>query len=712
MDMSQYLEIFIEESKEHLQEMNEILLVLENDFSNTNLLNDIFRVAHTIKGMSGTMGFEKVANLTHEMENLLHLCRSNEMPVDSHIIDIVFECFDSLEEYIENLENTGVEGDLDTGDLVQRLNKIVKSKSTDFLKDENAAKTQSDSSASTGAQQVAQNETEDMICSIDLSGISFDLMEQALSVGRYLFRIGVELEEQCMLKAARAFIVFNTVEKYGDLLKSQPSVEDIEDENFEHKFFILLLAERNSAEELLKEIRGLTDVKNAVVESIDLDKLKLLSKQLSESEKAQEHANQEQEHEQKHEFEAKERSDSGAKKESVKAGASKEADKPKMNKTVRVDIDRLDDLMNLVSELIIVKTTLDDPDTLKSRQSTSNAIEYLERITSSLHDSVMKVRMVPVEHTFNRFPRMVRDLSKDLDKPIKLEMSGEDTEVDRTVIDEIGDPLIHLIRNSIDHGVENRATRLERGKPQQGTVALRAYPDGNTVVIEVEDDGNGIDVKKVAKKALEKELVTQAALDMMNDREIANLLFLPGFSTAEKVTDLSGRGVGLDVVKTKIESLSGSVEVESVMGQGSKFIIRLPLTLAIIQALMVEIGKEKYAIPLSNIKIITAIKRSDITRVEHQDVVLYRNETLPIINMAQMLGLESDESKENLTVVIVRNGSAEAGLIIDNLVGQHEIVIKSLGKYLGNVKYISGATILGNGGVALIIDPNQLFRRE
>lgn len=712
MDMSQYLEIFIEESKEHLQEMNEILLVLENDFSNTNLLNDIFRVAHTIKGMSGTMGFEKVANLTHQMENLLHLCRSNEMPVDGHIIDIIFECFDSLEEYIGNLENTGQEGDLDTTDLVSRLNKIATAKSTAFLDEEGAKPAaKAEATATSAAQSPAEAVHDPSVSGIDVSGISFDIIEKALSVGRCLYRIGIELEEECMLKAARAFIVFNTVENYGDILKSEPSVEDIEDENFEHKFYVLLLSEKQNGDEILASVKTLTDIKDAMIENIDIDKFKRL---ISESQDSTEHeaVEEESKEEKKEEISNGVQAPASNKAAPPSKAPTKEADKPKMNKTVRVDIDRLDDLMNLVSELIIVKTTLDDPETLRSRQGTSNAIEYLERITSSLHDSVMKVRMVPVEHTFNRFPRMVRDLSKELDKPIKLEMSGEDTEVDRTVIDEIGDPLIHLIRNSIDHGVENRATRLERGKPEQGIVALRAYPDGNTVVIEVEDDGNGIDVNKVGKKAVEKGLITQSALDMMTDREIANLLFLAGFSTAEKVTDLSGRGVGLDVVKTKIESLSGTVEVDSVMGRGSKFIIRLPLTLAIIQALMVEIGTEKYAIPLSNIKIITAIKRRDITRVENQDVVLYRNETLPIINMAELLGIEDDPGKENLTVVIVRNGSSEAGLIIDNLVGQHEIVIKSLGKYLGNVKYISGATILGNGGVALIIDPSQLFRRE
>jgi len=367
--------------------------------------------------------------------------------------------------------------------------------------------------------------------------------------------------------------------------------------------------------------------------------------------------------------------------------------------------------MNLVSELIIIKTRLEDTDQ-SGVQNSHDAIEYLERITTSLHDAVMKVRMVPVERVFNRFPRMVRDLSKDLGKGIKLFMSGEETEVDRTVIDEIADPLIHLIRNSIDHGIESPEIRSAHGKDDTGSVFLRAYPDGNTVCIEVEDNGNGIDEKVIGTKALEKGIVTDSEVEMMNQKELINLLFRPGFSTAEKITDLSGRGVGLDVVKTKIESLNGTVEVDSVLGEGSKFTIRLPLTLAIIQALMVNLGDEKYALPLNNIKEITTIETSSISLVQNQEVVLYRNKTLPIIRLNEVLNVQYEDEqvqKDEMIVVVVKKGDQEAGFVVDSLIGQQEIVIKSLGKYLTGIKMIAGATILGNGSVALIIDPNQLF---
>ena len=392
-------------------------------------------------------------------------------------------------------------------------------------------------------------------------------------------------------------------------------------------------------------------------------------------------------------------------------------DKGKTSKTVRVEIGRLDNLMNLVSELIIIKTRLEDLDSKNqksndqgSKNNMNEAIEYLERITTSLHDAVMKVRMVPVERTFNRFPRLVRDLSKELGKNIKLFMSGEETEVDRTVIDEIGDPLIHLIRNSLDHGIESPAEREKAGKDETGFVALRAYPDGNTVVIEVEDDGKGINPEVIKRKAIEKRIITKEEADVMSEKEIINLLFKAGFSTVDKVTDLSGRGVGLDVVKSKIEAINGTVEVVSNLGQGSKFVIRLPLTLAIIQALMVNLNQEKFAIPLNNIKEITTIETVKITMVQDQEVVLYRNKTLPIIRMKEVLDIEHEhETLDELIVVIVKKGDVEAGLVVDSLIGQQEIVIKSLGKYLTGIKAIAGATILGNGSVALIVDPNQLF---
>jgi two-component system chemotaxis sensor kinase CheA len=694
MDMSQYLEIFIDESKDHLQNMNEILLTLEKDKSDLSLLNEIFRVAHTIKGMAGTMGFTKVANLTHEMENVLHLVRNKEIEVNTAIIDLLFECFDALEAYVGHLESTGKEGTLDTTDLVERLKVIAETKSADHIAPKESVTVQESPVEEepmveeAPAQEVAS-------FSLDLSDVK-DVLFAALDQANQAHMVRITLDEGCLLKSARAFIVFNTLEQFGEVLKSDPTAELIEDEKFDRSFELLYVG-KLSEKALRSEMQKISEISSVEIAPVTAEMLEdtgdyqpvVTRDEITDlNEKIQQLKDTEETED-----------------------VTQKIEKAKTSKTVRVDISRLDNLMNLVSELIIIKTRLEDHDT-NTHQNLNDTVEYLERITTSLHDAVMKVRMVPVERTFNRFPRMVRDLSRDLGKNINLIMSGEETEVDRTVIDEIGDPLIHLIRNSIDHGIESPEERYRLEKPEQGTVALKAYPDGNTVVIEVEDDGGGIDSDRVLKKAIHKGLVTSQEVENLNQQEIINLLFMPGFSTAETVTDLSGRGVGLDVVKSKIESLNGTVEVQSQKGKGSKFIIRLPLTLAIIQALMVNLAEEKYAVPLNNIKEITTIPTSDLTLIQNQEVVLYRNKTLPILRLGDILNVERPADapeEEEMVVVIVKKGQSEAGLVVDSLIGQQEIVIKSLGKYLAGIKIIAGATILGNGGVALIVDPNQLF---
>ena len=395
------------------------------------------------------------------------------------------------------------------------------------------------------------------------------------------------------------------------------------------------------------------------------------------------------------------------------AGKGKSTPKPVTNRTIRVDIEKLDALMNQVSELIIAKNSLVSISSNDSgdfqNQSFHEQIEYLERITTNLHESVMKVRMVPIESVVAKFPRMIRDLSRKLDKKMELYMTGEDTELDRTVIDEIGDPLMHLLRNSADHGLESAEVRKERGKSEVGSIFLDAYQDGNNVVIEVRDDGNGIDIEKVKSKAIEKGNITEEQAAIMSDKEVIDLLFKPSFSTSDKVTDVSGRGVGLDVVKSKIEALGGDVEVKSVYGEGSTFIIRLPLTLAIIQALMVKLGDEKYAISLGSIQTIEDIPVSEIKYVHAKEVIHLRGNVIPLIRLRELLDVPGEqEEQENITVVIVSKGDKQAGLVVDSLIGQMEIVIKSLGKYININKMISGATILGDGSVALIIDANTL----
>ncbi|HZK58131.1 MAG TPA: chemotaxis protein CheA [Clostridia bacterium] len=675
MDMTQYLQIFIEESRENLQNMNSNLLYLEDNPEDINILNNIFRVAHTLKGMSATMGFNNVTHLTHEMENILDHIRRDNMKVNVDIIDLLFKCFDKLEGYIGNIENCGHEG----GEATELIDKL-RSIEPDTVCAEGNKNHITDSSTEDPSKHAVQ-----------LNEYVNNVVSAAIKDGLNVNLIKITLDDGCVLKSARAYVVINTLEKISDIIHSNPSIEEIEDEMFGLSFELVIISERDD-KFIRNELNSISEI-----EFIEIIPLLQENIKVSQNIPVVGHMNN---------IDTKNEGD----------GSGGVTDKrTRTGKTVRVDIDRLDNLMNLVSELIIIKTRLEGVDEDKKRQNANEAIEYLERITTSLHDAVMKVRMVPIERVFNRFPRMVRDLSKELGKNITLIMSGEETEVDRTVIDEIGDPLIHLIRNSIDHGIEGIEKRVESGKEKTGTVKLIAYPDGNNVVIEVEDDGGGIDVERVKKKAIERGIVTHEEVQLMDDKESIQLLFNPGFSTVDAVSDISGRGVGLDVVKTKIESLGGVVEADSYQGKGTKFIIRLPLTLAIIQALLVVVGTEKYAIPLNSIKEITTIREGAIRKVQDSEVVLYRDSTLPILRLSKLLNvpntneLHKDVDRE-VVAVIVKKGEKDAGLIVDSLIGQQEIVIKSLGKYLLNIPLIAGATILGNGSIALIVDINSYFK--
>lgn len=673
MDISQYLEIFIEESQEHLQSLNQSLLGLETNPKDTKLLNEIFRVAHTIKGMSATMGFSIMMDLTHEMENVLDAIRNEKLEVNSHIVDILFECLDYLESSIDSISNSGKESQ---GDTAQIKNKLLS------LYEESTGKEGIDT-----VKADTHFEDNEKIEDFPFNQYDVELARKAIAQKMKVYKLKVVLSKGCMLKWARAFIVFKTIEKYADIFKSSPKVEDIEDEKFDNEFKLAIITVE-SKKKIKKNIESISEIEQVIFEDITkIEEDNELHNKLALT---------------------------GSENNDLTRKAVNHIDstmgKAKIGKTVRVDIDRLDNLMNLVSELIIIKTRLEGIDAQSKDQNMTEAVEYLERITTNLHDAVMKVRMVPIERVFNRFPRMVRDLSRELDKGIILDMSGEETELDRTVIDEIGDPLIHLIRNSIDHGIESRDIRIKNNKPADGKVILRAYQDGNSVVIEVEDDGKGIDIEKIREKAIDTGLINANDSADLDNSEIIDFLFHPGFSTSKSISDLSGRGVGLDVVKTKIESLGGNVEIETMTNLGSKFIIRLPLTLAIIQTLLVNIGKEKYAIPLNSIKEITSIKTQDIKNIQGKEVLLYRENVLPIIRLHKVLDIkDSNDEEEHLTVVIVKKGDKDSGFVVDSLIGQQEIVIKPLGRYLGNIRIMAGATILGDGQVALIIDTNTLI---
>lgn len=689
MDMSQYLEIFIDETKEDLQSLNESLLQLEQNPKDTAILNEIFRVAHTLKGMAGTMGFNKMAKLTHDMENVLHALRNNEISVTPKLVDTLFMCLDALENYTENIVNTGSEGNNDYNGIISELNNAVNNKT-----EQETVKTEVENNQS--EPEKTDNKTY-KTAQFKLNQYEQNIAYKAKELGMNVLKITVVLNKGCVLKSARSFIIFQTIERHSEIIRSEPRVEDIEDEKFDFEFTVVCITKEEPSF-FEKDINSIAEIDEVVITSLGYEDFQLAETEKISSENTANSVDT---------VNAVVEDSSDSKQEDN--SQNNQAHKAKTGKTVRVDIDRLDVLMNLVSELIIIKTRLEGIDIGDRTQAYNEAIEYLERITTNLHDAVMKVRMVPVEMVFNRFPRMIRDTARDLNKEIILNMSGEDTELDRTVIDEIGDPLIHLLRNSADHGIESIEKRKAAGKPTAGKIDLRAYQDGNNVVIEVCDDGQGIDLEKVKKKAIEKGLVKKEIANTLSQKDIIDFLFKPSFSTSDKITDLSGRGVGLDVVKTKIEQLGGVVEVETEWGKGSKFIIRLPLTLAIIQALLVVIGEEKYAIPLSSTKEIIKISPDQIMLVQKQEVIMIRDTVIPIVRLNRILDIPTDENnKKQLTVVIVKKGERLSGFLVDSLIGQQEIVIKSLGKLLSGIKFIAGATILGDGNVALILDVNSL----
>lgn len=703
MDVSQYLEIFLDETREHLQSLNTEILNLEQDPENMDTINEIFRAAHSLKGMAGTMGYKRMQNLTHDMENVFSEVRNGTIKIKSNMIDILFQCLDALEEYTTNIQESSDEGTNDNEALIKLLNDCLKTEEEETA--EEKAEEQIEEKTTEVEKPVSSGDGKWKEIALDDS--EKHVISEAIKQGKKVYGVTVKVQESCILKAARAFLVFKAIEELGEILVSSPSAQDIEDEHFDLDFSIIVVTESN-LDAVLTAVKSVSEIEDAEGGEVSVEEEQPEEK--PEEEQPEEKPAEEQNLPAAQAVPAKAAAPT-AKQQEKKGGGQKAVG----NRTVRVDIEKLDVLMNLVSELIIAKNSLVSAST-QSQGGGDNAvkdhIEYLESVTTNLHESVMKVRMVPIESVVNKFPRMIRDLTKTLNKKMELTMTGEETELDRTVVDEIGDPLMHLLRNSADHGLESAEVRKERGKPEVGSIFLNAYQDGNNVIIEVGDDGNGIDVQAVKAKAIERGVITPEQGENMSDKEIIDLLFLPSFSTAKQITDISGRGVGLDVVKSKVESLSGEVEVKTKLGEGSTWTIRLPLTLAIIQALMVEVGGEKYAISLGSVVTIEDIKPTDVKLVESKEVINLRGQVIPLIRLNEVLDIESTRSEdENMTVVIVKKGDKQAGLVVDELQGQAEIVIKSLGKYINvnKIRIISGATILGDGEVALILDTNALI---
>ena len=558
MDVSQYLEIFIDESSEHIQTLSDCIMTLEQEPENKDTINEIFRAAHSLKGMAGTMGFKRMQHLTHDMENVFQEVRSDKIKVDSSMIDLLFKCLDAIDSYVENIKSTSDEGTDDNEVIIKELNDFIAkangqpvSKQAEAQETVNEAKTQASSDASPN-----------VLDTIELTNNEKNLIDEAISAGLKIYGMTVTVASDCLLKAARAFLVFRAVEELGQIVVYRPSSQDIEDEKFDLSFSFYV-ASGESFDKLEHAASNVSEIDKVFGKEITEFHIEGEAEQTAQaSEETQKAA------------EKKEEKAPAAKTETAKPKASNDSQKQAVShkkattsRTVRVDIEKLDMLMNQVSELIIAKNSLvamsSSDGENNNNQSFHEQIEYLERITTNLHESVMKVRMVPIESVTQKYPRMIRDLSRTLNKKMNLVITGEDTELDRTVVDQIGDPLQHLLRNSADHGLESNEVRLERGKPEVGTIFLNAYQEGNNVVIKVGDDGNGINTEAVKAKAIERGIVTAEQAENLSQKDIINFLFMPSFSMAKQITDISGRGVGLDVVKSGIEQLGGDVSVST-----------------------------------------------------------------------------------------------------------------------------------------------------
>jgi two-component system chemotaxis sensor kinase CheA len=650
--------MFFDEAAEYLQQLNENVLLLESNPGDEEIINAVFRAAHSVKGMAATMGFNKLTDLTHKMENILAKVRNKDMKINERIIDLLFNGLDYIKTLVDDIKTNGEEVTNISNYLIELDKCLSSSMTTKESPQESKIEMSSDFSSYLSLSE--EEETD---------------LATKMKVTDFIYQIEVRLERDCLLKNVRGYMILKKVQELGYLVKSNPSQKEIEDEDFGFSIYIILVSSME-LDKIKGELEDIIDVEWVKIETVELTK---------ENREKQEQKTQDNEKKTK-------------------------LTNIQVSPTVRVDIHKLDHLMNMVGELLINKTRLEGLNI--NSEIYTDIIQQLDRVTMDLHHIVMQIRMVPIGGIFNRFPRMIRDLSKELNKEIELLIEGAETELDRSIIDELADPLMHILRNAVDHGIETPQERQKKGKDPVGKILLNAYQKGSEIIIEVEDDGRGIDVNQLVRKAISKGLISSEEAEEMDDREKLYLIFHPGFSTSDNVTDISGRGVGMDVVKRVVESLDGQVFIETEKGVGTRFTISLPLTLAITQALMVEINNEIFAIPLGTISETIMVNPAEIKQVRGQDVIVLRQRTIPLVEGARQLNLNVEYGqfmhKEEIPVVIINSGDRQIGLIVDELLNQQEIVIKSLGNYLTDIKNISGATIVGDGDVALILDVRNI----
>ncbi|MBR0150400.1 MAG: chemotaxis protein CheA [Synergistaceae bacterium] len=687
MDMSQYLGAFLDETDDNVQRLDDLLLALEKNMTDMDVINEIFRAAHTLKGMAGTMGFTNMMGLTHAMEDRLDAARKGTRPLTEADMNRLFQGLDTLQEMADAIRGGGNDAHIDVSEMVHDL--------------------RNEKPAEAPAPAPAQAATPADSGGVMVSSQDSEWAKKANAQGANAYSVHVTLSQSCLLKAARAYMVVNRLEEMGEIFRAEPPTDALEKEEFEFDFTVYV-ATPASAEEVKTAIEKIGDVQTADVVEVKADDSPAPAQAPAQTPAPAPAPAPEQ-------APAQASAPAPAPAQApapapAKPATGKKDTAKKGSQTVRVDIGRLDKLMNLVGELVISRARIERLVQEARLRQFDDTLSQLGRISGDIQELVTKLRMVPVSFTFDRFPRLIRDLCKTLNKNVELVLEGEDTELDRTVIDEIGDPMVHLIRNSMDHGIEHPEERKALGKPEKGILKIAAYQEGSGVVIEVSDDGAGIDPEKVKKKAIERGIITEDRAAIMSDDEATQIVLLPGFSMAKQITDLSGRGVGMDAVKTKVEQLGGQFDLVSKKNEGTHVYIRLPLTLAIVLSLLIKVGKETYAISLENVEETIMVRRDDIKTVHGEPTTLLRGEVLSLNILGDILGSEGVEHDRNeYPVVVVKIGKNKIGFIVSELIGQQEIVIKSLGRFLSKIDGITGGTILGDGNVALILDVASFY---
>ena len=690
------LPVFLAEADEHLQVLDDSLIRLERESSDSELVQTVFRSAHTIKGMSGMIGHKRMTALTHALETVLDGVRKNSIQVTKPLINICLEAVDHMRLLREEVI-TSQTCDLDIDDIVLSLKDFNEGVKTESLHtDPN----------SVHAENIVQGLTEDKNPpnqKMEPKKIEGGNSDQQSST----YQIHAKIDENSIASAARAFQLMMALQDAGDIQSMTPSQEQIETAGAVGDFSAVIVTV-NSFEKIraaLTMISGIDEI------SID-DKIIL-----SNGSAVLEHV-QKPEPEQTQQAAAVEQSPVLPPKSNLvsEKRAATPFGRRSADMTIRTNVERLDNLMNLVGELITDRNHLKQIHSRLARANSNDdqifeTITHLGRITDQLQEEVMHIRMLPVSSAFGKFPRMVRDMAEKIGKNIDLIIRGEETEMDRSMIEEINDPLIHLVRNSVDHGIESPEVRRLAGKPERGTLTLTARHEQGRVILTVEDDGGGIDGERLRKSAIQKGLITEEEAANLTEEQSIDLMFMAGLSTAQKVTDLSGRGVGLDIVNTNIQRVNGSIQVETKLGQGSQFQIVLPLTLAVVPALMVSVRQSTFAIPLVMITETLRLQPDDIKNVYRKPVTRLRGKVLSLIRLSEIFkSTESTEQQKYLFAVVVQSGKQRIGLIVDKLLGEEDVVVKPLGAFIGDISGISSAAILGDGQVALIVDVFGLFK--